>query len=238
MRARLLLAFAWLFVALGFAAWAVSNERDLEPEPPIENAGLAMRPPTVDMIYEPDSRRTNLEILGLTGTRLDRALDRADDLGARKGRLEHLLRGAPQKLVSYAFCHEDVPVPYRAALLIIRQDRGKTDVVDLQLTTRLDPWEGFPEDDIVTLFEAWEQRERRVGEDTLIAISALVLGRVTEALPPLQDPWLPVEEDGNFKTVQSKFPEVERLVPDYLAAAVVLAEIVDADPAAFLCVRE
>jgi hypothetical protein len=238
MRARLLLAFAWLFVALGFAAWAVSNERDLEPEPPIENAGLAMRPPTVDMIYEPDSRRTNLEILGLTGTRLDRALDRADDLGARKGRLEDLLRGAPQKLVSYAFCHEDVPVPYRAALLIIRQDRGKTDVVDLQLTTRLDPWEGFPEDDIVTLFEAWEQRERRVGEDTLIAISALVLGRVTEALPPLQDPWLPVEEDGNFKTVQSKFPEVERLVPDYLAAAVVLAEIVDADPAAFLCARE
>lgn len=238
MRTRILLAFAWLFVSLGFAAWAVSNEKDLEPEPPIEYAGLAVRPPTVDMIYEPDSRRTNLEILGLRGARLDRALNRADDLAKRRKRLAELLHGAPQKLVSYAFCHEDVPVPYRAALLLIRQDRGKTDIIDLLLTTRLDPWEAFPEADIVTLFETWEQRERRASEDTLIGVAALIIGRVSEALPPLQDPWKPVEEDGTFKLVAARFPAAERLVPEYLAAAVVLAEIVDADPAAFLCVRE
>lgn len=238
MRGRILLALGWLAVALGFAAWAVRNEADLEPPRPIPDAEMKVRPATVDMIYEKDSRRTNLVLLGLRGQDIDLAEERLIDYDRRREKLRSLLVSAPLNLVSYAFCHEDLPMPYRAALLLVKQDGGRTSIRDLRVTTGLEPWEAFPLADVSNLFETWEVRPKRpVFEDTRMALAALVSGRTQEALEPLQDPWQPVENDGSFKRVATMYPEVERLTREYLAAAVALAEIVDEDPAAFRCVR-
>lgn len=236
MRTRLLIGSLWLVVVVLFVALVVAQEDRFEPRPPIDEALLQVRLPTVDMTFDPDSRELNLQLLGLSGRRMERAMEEATRLAERREKLRRLLLETEARDVAGAFCRHDLPMPYRAASVLLVGGEGRPRLQDVTSQARLDQWEDYPASDVLSLFEAWEKHEDRVHEDTLIAVAALVLGRTLEAVGDRQDPWQRVAtEGGDFRRVEERFPGVGDVVARYLATAVVLAEIVEETPQDFRC---
>lgn len=235
---RLGIAVAVVAVTTPFLAFLISREATLEPPAPSRDARSLLVPPTVGLVFSVGSRVADLELLGAPPDVRRRAAETFERLDRRRDDLVGALAQVHDQTLADVLCPHDLPVFYRAALLLVTGPAGATKV----RAPADDPafgtaWDGFVRSDVMALFDAWEVRNpARDPHDALLAVSALVLGRTEDAVGERQGPWVhTTAEGGSFDDVVAQHEDAARLVGDYLALAHVLGEIVAEDPVRYGC---
>lgn len=236
-RLRLVLSAAVALVALVSVGALIGSESSLEPPQPLPQERAFVSSPLVGLVAAPERRAEILALLGVTPDVKQRADDVFRRLDTRKDVVLRSLAKARRETLASAFCPHDLPAPYRAAILLVSGEAGRTRVVSpLDEDTFGAEWSAFSGRDASTLFDTWEQRPHRQDEDSLIALTALITGHVESAVGERTAPFGRfVEQGGSFKDVVSVYADAPALVASYLANALFIAEIVSADPEKFGC---
>lgn len=236
-RLRLALSGAVSLVSLAMIAALIRSEASLEPPRPLPQERAFVSSPLVGLVAAPERRAEILALLGATPDVRARADEVFRKLDTRKDGVVAALAKARRETVASAFCPHDLPAPYRAAILLVSGDAGRTQIVSpLDGDTFGAEWAGFSGRDAGALFDTWEQRPHRQDEDSLIALTALITGHVEAAVGERTAPFARfVEEGGSFKEVASTYADAPALVASYLAHALFLSEIVSADPDRYGC---
>ncbi len=236
-RLRLVLSAAVAVVALASVAALIGSEASLEPPQPLPQERAFVSSPLVGLVAAPERRAEILALLGVTPDVKQRADDVFRKLDTRKDVVLRSLAKARRETLASAFCPHDLPAPYRAAILLVSGDAGRTQIVSpLDEDAFGAEWSAFSGRDASALFDTWEQRPHRQNEDSLIALTALVTGHVESAVGERTAPFARfVEQGGSFKDVTSTYADAPSLVASYLANALFIAEIVSADPEKFGC---
>ncbi|HMV67896.1 MAG TPA: hypothetical protein PKA64_13685 [Myxococcota bacterium] len=236
---RLLLVLgAWAALIPGIGA-LIYQERDLEPADPVQADAPAVTPKVVLLSYTREARSANLREMGLTGRALEAATARIQGDEQRSDDVLARLRAVNRDNLVEAFCTKQIPVIYRAGLLLLQSDGGRPRLAPFDADWGTHPWrEGPWNQELQILFERWERQVERKPEDTVMAISAIVLGLANRAGSVPSPPWDRRSwEGGSFQTVvgaNSDLP-VEQLVGEYLGRAHFVAELVQANAAEFGC---
>ena len=165
----------------------VSREAQLEPPRALgRRTCAAWCRPRSGFVFTTDSRAADLSLLGLTPRAFDEGAPRTPSPASTPARTPSSRRSLRCTIETLAdvLCPHDLPVFYRAALLLVTGAPGSTTVrhpaQDPGFGT---PWDGFVRADVGALFDTWEVRNpARDPEDALLAVSALVLGKTSAAV--------------------------------------------------------
>lgn len=240
MNGRLLLVLGvWAALIPGIAV-LISEEPEIEPEEPVKTSEIIRTPTLVMLEYTKDRRKDNLTEMGLTGEALEMAFEEATGLQARRTEVESILAGTNVNNIAFSFCRQGVPMPYRAAFLLLSGDSGRPQLVEMDRNWGK-PWKLFPQNEVKKLFERWEVQRERKPEDTMMAMSALLLGATTQASITPSPPWDKRSwEGGSIAAITAVHGSVNvpLMIGRYLGRAHFIAEIVQADEVTYGCKAE
>jgi hypothetical protein len=228
-RTRLLIAgWAVILPVLLAVLWLV--EAEIEPKPALDQAEMVHASPVEDMVFTPGDRDVNIRMLGITDPRLVERVEK--ELRRLKENESDIVKAllANKPDAAGAFCPSDIPVVYRAALVLGKETDGVIGVwsaADEGILIRT--WSAFDGDTVIQLFEAWERHPGRTGEDTAIALTALILGHAEIAAYQSAAPFRKfAADDGRLSAVLLQYPQARPMLARYVANTLFLAELVGA----------
>jgi hypothetical protein len=239
MRGRLTLVLATWAVLIPGVVGLIWEEEHLEPAEPIAAKEMERTVVINSLVYTAENRPTNFNLLGLGDPELfGLALKEMELLDAQKDEITKTLR-ASKGSFALGFCPGEVAVPYRAAEYLITQTTGAPQVRDQIDKTFGKPWLEYDRVVVNALYKKFEGYTERAPGDTLIALSALLIGEGRKAALEITPPFgVTTKDGGSFATIVSTFKQnkdVQFMMVQYLARVELIAEIVHADLVGFRC---
>lgn len=239
MRGRLTLVLATWAVLIPGVGGLIWEQEILEPGPPIAVKEMERTVVINGLTYTAENRPTNFNLLGLGDEELfGLVLQEMELLDAQKDDITKVLR-ASKSAFSTAFCPGEVAVPYRAAEYLITQTTGAPQVREQIDKSFGKTWQGYNPTVMNALYRKFEGYTERAPEDTMIALSAVLIGDARKAALEIGPPFGTTTKDGGtFATVVSTYKQttdVKGMMVKYLARVELIAEIVHADLETFRC---
>lgn len=239
MRGRLTLVLATWAVLIPGVVGLIWEEEHLEPAEPIAAKEMERTVVINDLVYTAENRPTNFNLLGLGDPEVfGLALKEMELLDAQKEDITKTLRASKGRF-ALGFCPGEVAVPYRAAEFLITQETGAPQVREQIDKTFGKPWLQYDRVVVNALYKKFEGYTERAPEDTMIALSALLIGDARKAALEIAPPFGATTKDGGtFATVVSTYKQtkdVQFMMVQYLARVELIAEIVHADLVGFRC---
>ena len=187
------------------------------------------------LVYTSSARRANLEFYGLPDALVESTLKKIQMYESRyDGKVkEGLANISTEDLddVEDALCarHQDRSPRYSAMLVLISDEKGRRDIIDLdrRLQLKAQDWADVGKADVVTVFEAVELNEDREADATLMGVAALL----TENEQKVYDgakPW----GSGltwSWSTVVEDNPGIDKRIERYFALTIYVLEQVNAE---------
>lgn len=224
----LLLASGWVLLlpTLVSLGWFL-NDR-LEPPPLAIDQDKPILSQVETMRFLPEQRSQNLKLLGLTTVSLREACEQ--EILRLSRRSEAVLQAmlANRGLVGAAFCDHNLPVAYRAASVLVTGAGTTSVVAPDDAAAFVAGWTQYDPAVASALFELWERRDLRSDADTAIALTALILGRASQAQSLSEAPFDRFAADGGrLQAVLDAYPQAERMLAHYVAGVIVVGELAD-----------
>lgn len=222
MKWRALVVVVALFAAvLGVAILAVMEEA---PKP----TGTYVPPersPLRTLAYTATTRRGDFVQMGMSDELADRTAKAIAGHERNQLQLTAMLKQQAD-LVAPSFCPGDLPQPYAALRVLVDQRNGRRSPVDSAAFRGFQEFgwvDGVP---LQALHARYELSEDRPG--TLMAISAVLLGREQEALDR-RAPFVSGPLGGGWSALKSDAPHVESLVVGYFSLMHYLTQLANRD---------
>ncbi len=218
----------WVILGLLFVAFVLNSVLVYHEKVPLPNEG-----PEVERVeeklrhlqYLPTSRRNNFKEMGMGDEQADAAANMVDRYLKQKDKFKAMLADQGAE-VGDAFCSSDrVPQPYAVLRYLVIEENERRDVFDPArlITFEEQPWYGLAPVDAV--YNELERTDGRKADATLMGVSALLLGRESDALDG-NAPWSTgLMGSWGFKKLKRENPTIEVMVLEYFSLMHYLTEL-------------
>lgn len=218
----------WIILGFGIVAFLVNGLLVLQEDLPkiaIEDDVKKVREPLRTLTYRPETRRQNLEAMGLPSDLANAAAVHAANVDKQRQKWWKVLEGNSATLGAALCPSSDLPQPYAMMQFLVTEDAGRRYVLEAGRTTELtkQPW--FGQSVVPALYDHFELTERRKSDATLMAVSAAFLSKETEAIDG-QAPWsMGALGAWSYGRLQSQNPKLRKMVIEYFGLMHYLTEL-------------
>lgn len=218
----------WIILGFGIVAFLVDALLVLQEDLPkiaIDDDPKKVSEPLRTLTYRPETRRQNLEAMGLPTELANAAAVHAANTDKQRQKWWKVLEGNPDALGAALCPSSDVPQPYAMLRFLVSEDAGRRYVVEAGRTVVLEPQPWFETSVVPALYDHFELTERRKADATVMAIAAALLSKEDEALDG-QAPWsMGVLGAWSYGRLESQNPKLRKMVIEYFGLMHYLTEL-------------
>ena len=218
----------WVILGLLFVAFVANSVLVFWEKVPAPNQGpevVRVDERLRHLQYLPTSRRNNFKEMGFDDELADACASMIDRYKGKKQKFTTMLTDHAAE-VGDAFCPSDrVPQPYAALRYLVIEENERRDVIDPErlIVFEEQPW--YPIAPVDAVYNQLERTDGRKADATLMGVSALLLGRESDALDG-NAPWSTgLMGTWGFTKLKRENPSIQVMVLQYFSLMHYLTEL-------------